>query len=184
MHSKQPSDDEKVFHTEPDPHEWNEKGRIWEASISLRNQILFLVFFSFFLSSTFNPSSHRIHTSAPSPQPNLAIFEILIKTYTLNQHSYFSSPSTKREGRGYSPCEKLASGERIGVCYRQGKARKGKEGDWQTCSTRSKRNWISKKWEIPGKKGGGGGVIIECGSENQDYFTSSVLRMGTYFNTS
>ncbi len=31
---------------------------------------------------------------------------------------------------------------------------------------------------------GGGGVIRECGSENQDYFTSSILRMGTYLNTS
>jgi len=79
-----------------------------------------------FFSSTFNPSSHRIHTSAPSPNPNLAIFELLIKIYTLNQISYFPSPSTKREERGYSPCGKGASGEKVGVCCWQGKARKGR----------------------------------------------------------
>jgi len=72
------------------------------------------------------------------PNPNLAIFEILTKIYTLNQLSYLSSPSTKREGRGYSPCGKLASGERVGVCYRQGKARKGRR--LTDMSPRSKRN--------------------------------------------
>jgi len=147
-----------------------------------------------FFSSTFNPSSHRIHTSAPSPNPNLAIFELLIKIYTLNQISYFPSPSTKREERGYSPCGKGASGEKVGVCCWQGKARKGKERKEtdrhvpreakEMCKWADLWGMTNKQKVRNSGEQGGGGVIRECGSENQDYFTSSILRMGTYLNTS
>jgi len=84
------------------------------------------------------------------PNPNLAIFEILTKIYTLNQLYYFPSPSTKSEERGYSPCGKLASGERVGVCYRQGKARKGKE-----------RNEIDRHVHEKQKKCGSGRIYGE-----------------------
>jgi len=65
---------------------------------------------------------------------------------------------------------------------RKGKERKGRR---LTDMFHEKQKKLNKqKVRNSGEKKGGGGVIIECGSENQDYFTSSVLRMGTYFNTS
>ncbi len=74
-----------------------------------------------------------------------------------------------------------------GLGYVVGKERQGKERKEidihvprEAKETRKWADlWGMQKVRNSGEKGGG--VIRECCSENQDYFTTSVLRMGIYF---
>lgn len=87
---------------------------------TLHSLILSLFHFQILLPIVFTPA-------APSPQTKPRDLRNTNKIYTLNQLYYFSISSPRGKGGDIPLVGKGGSGERVGVCYCQGKARQGRK---------------------------------------------------------